>query len=135
MYGASVSAERPIQTTDHSSSQSVVKLKRTTDRENFLTDLQITGLANCDWLQRAGWYVDLQNGDVISRVKTDQSRRVVRVISQSNDSTLSFPDHVKIRDDVPLSVPDEAAASTRSHFADVHSESIPQNGNGRHMDD
>ena len=78
----------------------MIELERASDGKDLLPDLQVAGLANRDRCQRSGRYVDLQDGDVIGCVESDQSRGVVRIIRQSYNRALPVTNHMKIGDDI-----------------------------------
>src|SRR5207253_6441208 len=98
----------PAQGADNAPGDRVIEPVGIADGKGALADLQIVRRADQDRVQLALGGVDVQNGDVLVRKRPHQAGVINRLIRHADLGRAGVADDVKVGDDVPVLVPDEA---------------------------
>jgi hypothetical protein len=102
----------------------VIEAEGIADCEDTLTHEQICGLADGEWNETIFRRGDLQNGEIFFGSFADDGRFPFGLIGERNLEDRSLSDHVEIRDDVSLVVPDEPTAGALWDLLNVEREEV-----------
>mmetsp|Transcript_17928 Transcript_17928/g.32081 ORF Transcript_17928/g.32081 Transcript_17928/m.32081 type:complete len:230 (-) Transcript_17928:81-770(-) len=95
------------------------------DSNSFLTHEEVVARPECERLEEGFGRVDLEHCQILVRViphqvRLERTHTIFLYISDRNSRGLSISDDVKVGNNVPFQIPDEAAARTRWDFDGVH---------------
>lgn len=107
---------------DHAGCKRMVEPEGVTDGDRLLSDIEVRVLPYCYGLEKLGWNVHLEHGDVLSGLDADDFRIERLLILKRDAERASSLHNMVVRDNVPDFVPDESRAASGRNLLFVSEE-------------
>ena len=126
--------DRPPQGAHHAGRQRMIEAEGIPDRQDFLPDTQVVRRPDGERRERVFRRTNLQHGHIVIGVGADERGLMLRSIGQRDSDRVCPVDDMKIRDDVPLLVPDEPCPGALRGLEEIEGPGVSLNRRIRNED-